>query len=167
MGSLIPSKTDHLQEEDFSLLWAQSTTPWVSQLPLPYQQRLNCKTCEVKYPITLPKRHYVTALFIWEYHEKCSHSGLKYVLLLLRQQFWIIKARSTIRCHGVLTPGSAAEDRKRLMGPRNWQTYPRTELHRIYSHFTNVVVDCFGPIRQVPWNAMVSCLRAFYVTLYI
>ena len=51
---------------------------------------------DAKYSIILPKRHHVNELLIREYHEKCGHSGLEYVLLLLRQRFWIIKARSNI-----------------------------------------------------------------------
>ena len=51
---------------------------------------------ETKYPIILPKQHHVTELLIREYHEKCGHSGLEYVLSQLRQRFWIIKARSSI-----------------------------------------------------------------------
>ena len=49
---------------------------------------------DAKYPIILPK---LTELLIREYHEKCDHSGLEYVLSQLRQRFWIVKARSSIR----------------------------------------------------------------------
>ena len=52
---------------------------------------------DAKYPVILPKRHHVVELIIREYHEMSGHSGLDYVLSLLRQRFWIIKARSTIR----------------------------------------------------------------------
>ena len=81
---------------------------------------------DAKYPIILPKRHHVTELIIREYHEKCGHSGLKYVLSLLRQRFWIIKVRSNIR-RLLEILASTAEDGKCQLGARKWQTYPRTE----------------------------------------
>ena len=98
---------------------------------------------DARYPIILPKRHHVTELFIREYHERCGHSGLDHVLSLLRQRFWIIKARSTIR--RVLNSCFSCRRRQAPVGTQKMSDLPKDRVTPNLPPFTNVGVDCFGP----------------------
>ncbi|XP_054713437.1 uncharacterized protein LOC129222899 [Uloborus diversus] len=50
-----------------------------------------------KYPIILPKQHHFTKLVVEHFHEVSLHGGTEMVLSLIRQQFWIIDGRSTVK----------------------------------------------------------------------
>lgn len=50
-----------------------------------------------RYPVILPPNHPVTHLIVRYYHEISGHSHREHLLGLLRERFWLIKARSTIR----------------------------------------------------------------------
>ena len=52
---------------------------------------------EARHQVILPRQHHVVELMIRHYHEVSGHSGKEYVLSLIRQRYWIIKARSTLR----------------------------------------------------------------------
>ena len=59
---------------------------------------------EVKHPIILPHKHPLTRLIILDQHRKQLHGGAQAILASLRQRFWIINGRSTVRnvlskCH--------------------------------------------------------------------
>ena len=53
-----------------------------------------------KHQIILPKKHHVVELIVRHYHLKSGHSGLEHVLSLIREKFWIVKARMAVK--GVL-----------------------------------------------------------------
>ena len=54
-------------------------------------------TFEAAHPTLLPKDHPVSSLIVRYYHEILGHAGRKHVLSGMRQQFWIIQARSLVR----------------------------------------------------------------------
>ena len=56
---------------------------------------------DMKHPTILPGTHQVTKILIEHFHRKHGHVGPEHVLTLLRERFWIISARSSIRqvCH--------------------------------------------------------------------
>ena len=99
---------------------------------------------EAKYPVILPKRHHVVELIIREYHEISGHSGLEYVLSLLRQRYWIVKARSTIR--RVLNSCFSCRRRQAPVGTQKMADLPEDRVTPNVPPFTNAGVDCFGPI---------------------
>lgn len=47
-------------------------------------------------PMILPKDHYVATILIRNLHEVNGHCGVEQVLSLLREQFWVVKARGAI-----------------------------------------------------------------------
>ena len=60
-----------------------------------------------KHQIILPKKHHVTTLIIQHYHQQSCHAGKEFVLSLVREKYWIICGRQTVRrcvtcqrCHG-------------------------------------------------------------------
>lgn len=50
-----------------------------------------------KHQLILPKKHHVVDLIVRHYHLKSGHSGLEHVLSLIRERFWILKARSAVK----------------------------------------------------------------------
>ena len=52
---------------------------------------------DAKHPVFLPKYHHVVTLIASHYHNLSGHSGLEYTLSLLRQKYWIINGRRTVR----------------------------------------------------------------------
>ena len=51
-----------------------------------------------KYPVILPKRHYLTLLIIRQAHILDLHSGMNVTIPILRERYWIIHERNTIKC---------------------------------------------------------------------
>ncbi|KAI0241412.1 hypothetical protein LSAT2_027954, partial [Lamellibrachia satsuma] len=51
----------------------------------------------VKHPAILPKKAHVSQLIISHAHQEVEHSGRNYVLSLLRQRYWIIRANAAVR----------------------------------------------------------------------
>ena len=52
---------------------------------------------EEKHPIILPSHHPVVKLLIDDVHRCELHAGVEHTLSVLRQKFWLIKGRSTVR----------------------------------------------------------------------
>ncbi|GBM25595.1 hypothetical protein AVEN_181711-1 [Araneus ventricosus] len=50
-----------------------------------------------RYPILLSSKHHVVYCFIREYHLKHSHAGIQALNAIIREEFWVIAARRTIR----------------------------------------------------------------------
>lgn len=50
-----------------------------------------------KHQIILPQKHPLSILIIKHYHETNFHVGREHTLSLLRQKYWIVKAKSSIR----------------------------------------------------------------------
>ena len=51
---------------------------------------------QMKHPIILPQKHHILELIVRHFHETSGHSGKEYVLSLIREQFWIVKARVVV-----------------------------------------------------------------------
>ncbi|GFY78150.1 integrase catalytic domain-containing protein [Trichonephila inaurata madagascariensis] len=50
-----------------------------------------------KHPIILPCKSRLTELLIWESHKRVFHSGVSHTLVQVREKYWILKARQTIK----------------------------------------------------------------------
>jgi len=50
-----------------------------------------------KHPVILPKQHHVSDLIIRHYHLRCGHSGLEHTLSMIRERYWIVQARVSLR----------------------------------------------------------------------
>lgn len=71
-----------------------------------------------KYPIILPSQHPLVRNMIYEEHTNMSHAGINTLLYKMREKFWILKGRRTIR--GVISKCATC---KRHSG-RQLQTIP-------------------------------------------
>ena len=52
---------------------------------------------EVKTPMLLPSRHHVVELIIRDAHERMLHGGVNTTLTTIRERFWIIRGRQTVK----------------------------------------------------------------------
>ena len=53
---------------------------------------------DTRFPIILPRGHWVTKLIVKNYHERGNHAaGVNFILCKLSERFWIIAAREEIR----------------------------------------------------------------------
>jgi hypothetical protein len=52
---------------------------------------------EEKHPIILPSDHPAVELFVQDIHRREMHAGVEHTLSVVRQRFWLIKGRATIR----------------------------------------------------------------------
>ena len=98
---------------------------------------------DVKHPIILPKGHHVAQLIIQYYHHVSGHSGVEYTLSLIRQKYWIISARSTVR--KVLEKCFACRKQQAPTGQQKTADLPEDRVTPSKPPFTYTGVDCFGP----------------------
>lgn len=96
-----------------------------------------------KHPVILPKKHHITDLIVRHHHEKAGHSGMEYVLAIIRQQFWIIRARVAVR--KVLRDCFQCKKRQAPAGRQKMADLPEDRVTPDNPPFTYVGVDCFGP----------------------
>ena len=99
---------------------------------------------DVKYPIILPRDHYITKLIVRQYHEDGNHAmGTNHLMSKLSERFWIVRAREVIRqvehecgkCKRIKT--KAAEQ---IMAP-----LPPIRVKEPLIAFSRVGVDYAGP----------------------
>ncbi|GIY05155.1 reverse transcriptase [Caerostris darwini] len=50
-----------------------------------------------RYPILLPSKHHIVDKLIFEKHVELCHAGIQVLMSTLREEYWIIKSRKTIR----------------------------------------------------------------------
>lgn len=60
----------------------------IKQSMLPY---------DAKFPLILPKSHALTTAVILYYHVRCGHSGSNHVLGAIRERYWIIHGKSSVK----------------------------------------------------------------------
>eukprot|EP00057_Strongylocentrotus_purpuratus_P005721 XP_003731624.1 PREDICTED: uncharacterized protein LOC100894126 [Strongylocentrotus purpuratus] len=126
---------------------------------------------EMKHPIILPPKHHVVTLLVRHVHDM-GHLGREHVLSMLRQRFWLIRGRSTVRqvkrdCFKC----------KRLSSPTLGQKMADLPSDRVAFDkppFTNVGVDCFGPYLVKQGRSQVKrygciftclCVRAVHIEI--
>jgi len=98
---------------------------------------------DAKHPKILPASHHVVGLIISFYHHASGHSGTEHVLSMIRERFWIVKARAAVR----KSLNSCFNCRKRQapVGEQKMANLPQDRITPDKPPFTYVGVDCFGP----------------------
>ena len=71
----------------------------------------------------LPRHHPVTDLLILHYHKSNHHCGRDQTLALLRERYWIVKAKSIIR--KVLSTCLLCKHARSMTKPQLMGTYQR------------------------------------------
>ena len=96
-----------------------------------------------KHQLILPKKHHVVDLIVRHYHLKSGHSGVEHVLSLIRERFWILKARTAVK--SVLRSCFDCRRRQAPLGEQQMADLPTDRVTLEKPPFTFVGVDCFGP----------------------
>ena len=116
-----------------------------SSSPLRIGGRLNGAplNTNVKHPIILPKGHHVVQLIDQYYHHVSGHSSVEYTLSLIRQKYWIINERSTVR--KVLEKFFACRKQQAPVGQQKTADLLYDRVTPSKPPFTCTGVDCSTP----------------------
>jgi len=98
---------------------------------------------DAKHPIILPTSHQVVRLIISYYHHTSGHSGTEHVLSMIREKFWIVKARAAVK--KVLSACFNCRRRQAPVGEQKMANLPKDRITPDKPPFSYVGVDCFGP----------------------
>ena len=97
-----------------------------------------------KHPAILPKDHHISNLIVRHYHDISGHSGLEHTLSLIREKYWIVKARSLLR--RILSSCVDCRKRQAAVGQQKMASLPADRVTPFEPPFSYVGVDCFGPL---------------------
>lgn len=100
---------------------------------------------DVKKPIILEPKHEITRLIIQHYHEKAFHQGTETVINNLRQRFWILRIRQTVK--GIIKSCQRCNNRKVLPATPIMGQLPLCRIEPTIRCFIKTGVDYFGPIK--------------------
>lgn len=117
-----------------------------------------------KHPVIL-RSHPLLDLMISDFHRKALHAGSQLTLTLLREEFWILRARTTVRAvlyRCVQCARERAAVSTELMG-----NLPEVRVTRSARAFTHTGVDYAGPIlvRTAPGRGHKS--HKAYIALFV
>ena len=118
---------------------------------------------DVRHPILLPRRNWVTKLIVKHFHEKGNHnSGTNQTLSLLSTKYWIVAAREEIiewekECN--TCKRRKAKNAEQIMAP-----LPSSRLKSSLRAFTRTAVDFGGPFLTVQGRGKPRCKR--YLCLF-
>ena len=104
---------------------------------------VDCLPWETRYPIILPRNHWITMLIIKHAHEQNQHAGTNQALAQLLVQYWIISAREAMR----EWERECMQCRRRKPSPAKQMMAPLPELRTRKSlrAFSHISVDFGGP----------------------
>ena len=97
-----------------------------------------------RHPVVLAPDHELTRLIIMNCHEKLKHEGVDHVRNELRQQYWILRCRATVR--KILHQCSYCRRRKVKPEAPLMASLPYDRLS-VAPPFSKVGVDFFGPLK--------------------
>ena len=116
-----------------------------------------------KHQIIIPKDSHLARLLVNHFHQKSGHSGREYVLALLRERFWLIRANSTVR--SVLSSCFDCKRRQGPVGEQKMANLPRPRVTPDQPPFTCVGIDYFGPFLVRQKRSMVKRYGAIFTCL--
>ncbi|UYV75610.1 hypothetical protein LAZ67_13000736, partial [Cordylochernes scorpioides] len=123
---------------------------------------------EFKTPIILPGDHPFVEQLIWEVHLKNGHVGVQFFLSKLREKFWIIRGRKTIK--KIISKGIACKRLKEKSLQRPMAALPENRIG-LGKPFQVTGVDLLGPLHLKEsgkvWVAAFTCAvyRAIHLEL--
>ena len=118
-----------------------------------------------KHQIIIAKDSPLARLLIQHFHQKSGHSGREYVLSLLRERFWLIRANVTVR--SVLASCFDCRRRQGAVGEQKMADLPRPRVTPDQPPFTCVGIDYFGPFFVRQKRSMVKRYGAIFTCLAV
>ena len=97
---------------------------------------------DAKHPLILPTSYHIVRLIISYYHHTSGHSGTKHVLSIIRERFWIVKGRASVKKS--LDVCFKCRKRQAPVGEQKMANLPQDRITPDKPPFTYVGVDCFG-----------------------
>ncbi|XP_045499410.1 uncharacterized protein LOC123697036 [Colias croceus] len=134
--------------------------------------RINAATAPdtMKKPVILDGRHRITRLIVLQEHCAAGHANRERVTNDLRQRYWVIHLRPTVRA--VEKNCALCRVRRAMPQVPAKGDLPRARLDPFHRPFTNCGVDYFGPMmvkigrrREKRWGALFTCLTSRAVHL--
>ena len=98
---------------------------------------------EANHQIILPKQHHVSDLIIRYFHKRSAHFGQEYVLARIRERFWIMQARPSVR--RIIRSCFDCKRRCGKPGKQKMADLPEDRVTADKPPFSFVGIDCFGP----------------------
>ena len=98
---------------------------------------------EAKHPSILPKTHHIVTLIVNYYHHVAGHSGVEHTLSLIRERYWIVNGRSTVK--NIIGKCYSCRKRQSPVSQQKMADLPRDRVTPSKPPFTYTGVDCFGP----------------------
>ena len=120
---------------------------------------------KAKHPAMLPKRHHISDLIARHYHLVSGHSGLEYTLSLIRQKYWIIHARISLR--NILSSCFDCRRRQASVGEQKMSSLPEDRVNPSMPPFSYVGVDCFGPVEVKRGRSIVKRCGVLFTCMSI
>ncbi|XP_063838195.1 uncharacterized protein LOC135087327 [Ostrinia nubilalis] len=127
---------------------------------------------EVKNPAILDGRHETARLIVKHYHVRAAHSCNELVVNELRQKYWLLRLRPTVRT--VASQCNVCRIRKAMPNPPRLGDLPEARLTHHQRPFTICGLDLFGPIEITAgrqklqrYGVLFTCLtvRAVHIEL--
>lgn len=134
--------------------------------------KVQCVEQSTMRPAILDGHHKMTRLLVDHYHRKALHGAHELVVNELRQQYWIINLRPTVRA--VASRCLFCQHRRAAPQPQRMANLPAARLQHNRRPFTFTGVDFFGPMevtmgrrRQKRYGVLFTCLtiRAVHLEL--
>lgn len=123
-------------------------------------------------PIILPDKHHVTRIIIREQHVCVGHMGIEATLANIRQKYWVIKGRQTVKA--VIRDCVFCKKMHSKLMTQKMADLPRQRFEYQEPPFSSTAVDYFGPIevkigRSVckRWGCLFTCLSSRAVHLEV
>ena len=127
---------------------------------------------KVKHPIIMLKIHHVTDLLVKHFHEKNGHVGVEHTLAEIRQEYWIMQGRATVK--RVIRKCFFCKVRRAKYMYPFMADLPSGRLAVEKPPFNQTGVDLFGPVyikqgrkRLKRWVALFTCLTVRGVHLEV
>nr|XP_049697737.1 uncharacterized protein LOC126054893 [Helicoverpa armigera] len=129
-------------------------------------------TPDVKQPVILDGRSHITRLIVKHYHQRAFHGHQEMVVNELKQKYWIIRIRPTVK--HVISKCMLCRIRRAQPRPPRMGDLPEGRLAHHQRPFTHTGVDLFGPMevtigrrREKRYGVLFTCLtvRAIHVEL--
>ena len=107
-----------------------------------------CLPYDVRFPIILPRGHWVTKLIVKQHHELANHSaGTNFVLSHISGRFWIVAAREEIR--GWENECNECKRRQTKTATQIMAPLPQIRLRFTFQAFNQTTVDYAGPFTTI------------------